>query len=1358
MHGGSTTVQQWRRGERLNAGEPNNAEDMSLHQPPDFLPTPGQPAIPWAQWHRLFKNYLLASGSDAHPPARRKALLLHCLGVEGQRLYYALPEKKPSTPPAAGKEAPVTSDEYDTAVATLDAYFTSRTNVVVERHRFGQRNQLPGETAAAFVTALRELASSCDFGEHVDDFIRDQLVAKTSNHVLRERLLLEGTALTLERALAIANNIEEATKYSLELQSSVASVQNVAKRNMPRRTESQLPLPQKQKSCFRCGSSQHLADSKTCKARDKTCSKCGKRGHFQRVCRSGVTNERALAVREVDTCSTSGDLNVLQLARQSKAGIHTEVLVHDVPITFLVDTGSAVSILSTVTYSTLKCPPMQPTSASLYDFSRRKIRTEGCFKAPVIFQGRQAEIPFYVVKDGTDILGIDAIEALRLHIDGMSLQCTHITQAPQGLDPELFCQFSHLFDGKLGLATNFVHKVKIREGITPVTAKLRRLPFSVRDPVRAELQRLEQDDVIEKVDASEWVSPIVVVEKKNGKIRICVDLREPNKAIVVDKFPLPHTEELLHKLHGAKYFSKIDLAAAYHQVLLSPESRELTTFITDSGLYRFKRVCFGLASAPSAFQKMMATILQNCEKTLCYIDDVIVYGSTREEHFKNLKHVLHLIAKSGLKLNDKCVFNVQEIDFLGHRISDKGIRPLQSNIDAIKAAPAPTDISTLRSFLGMVGYYAKFVPDYAVLVEPLRELLRKNATFTWNAARQACFDQLKSFLSAGCLQLFDPAADIIVTTDASSIGLGAVLQQTRNDELVTISFASRRLTPQEQKYSVGELEALACLWACEHWRVYLWGRPFRLRTDHQALVTLLSTKGVGRRPFRIARWHARLLAYNCTIEYQKGDKNIVADALSRMPLPGYVEEDETGESVCVVSTCITHEEFVVQTMQDPLLQQVKKWVTSAWPAVKTLPAEAVPFYRVRLELSVVGDLLLRGDQFVAPSSLATRLLAAAHESHPGITRTKQRLREQYWWPAMGKQVEQLIASCSVCQAVDKSAKPVTPPLQPVAFPSAPWQKLGIDIVGPFSNVSADCRFAITAVDYFSKWPEVCFSTKVTTATVISFLRSIFSREGYPDEIVSDHGPQFTASEFDCFLKERGIIHTYSAVYHPQANGQVERFNRVLKEYVQVCSRERRPLKEAITEYLGVYRFTPHATTGVKPSLLLHGRNPRTKLDLVGTPAKEFFHDPQAAMQSVRSRVARKQQASKIYTDRRRAAKHSPLTPGQQVRVKLPGHVPKGVLSYSSPFTIVDQCGQDTYNLDDGRTWNRDRLVPCPRPVTPPSVASSSAVTPSGKTQQESQDQHLQPSVRTPVERDVPELRRSTRQRRQPSWFKDYQKP
>lgn len=281
-----------------------------------------------------------------------------------------------------------------------------------------------------------------------------------------------------------------------------------------------------------------------------------------------------------------------------------------------------------------------------------------------------------------------------------------------------------LFDSSLGLAKGFVHRVKVRLSVPSTVVKLRRLPLSLRARVSEELRRLEQLDVIERINASEWVSPIVVVQKDGG-IRVCVDLREPNKAVVTDSFPLPHTEELLHSLVGASHFSKLDFASAYHQVLLDPESRDLTAFITHDGLFRFKRVCFGLASAPAAFQQIMSKILQGCSGVLFYIDNITVFGKNEKEHLSNLIAVLRRINEAGLRLN-KCVFGVQELFFLGHKITAQGISPLPEKIAFIINTPAPTDATTLRSFVGLVEYYAKFVPSLADVVEPMRALLRKN--------------------------------------------------------------------------------------------------------------------------------------------------------------------------------------------------------------------------------------------------------------------------------------------------------------------------------------------------------------------------------------------------------------------------------------------------------------------------------------------------------------------------------------------------------------------------------------------------------------------------------------------------------
>lgn len=478
--------------------------------------------------------------------------------------------------------------------------------------------------------------------------------------------------------------------------------------------------------------------------------------------------------------------------------------------------------------------------------------------------------------------------------------------------------------------------------------------------------------------------------------------------------------------------------------------------------------------------------------------------------------------------------------------------------------------------------------------------------------------------------MFDPALPVTVPTDASAYGLGAVLQQVDGQKTLTIAFASRTLTNAERKYSASEREALACVWACEKWHVYLWGRPFTLQTDHQALVALLSNKGTGRRPFRIARWAERLLRYNYTVEYRKGSENKVADALSRLPAEGKPEctpqpKDDSTEVVFLVEPlCIAKDQFEQSTSDDATLAKVKEYVTSSWPPHKLVPSHLLPYFMLRNELSVVNNLLLRGERLVVPQSLAHQVISTAHEAHPGIVRTKARLRERFWWPGMDRQTEVAIQNCSVCQKADKSAKTAPAPLQPVPFPERPWQKVTIDIVGPLERAPQDCRFAITLVDYFFKWPEVQFSNEVSTRTITNFLLSIFSREGYPDEIVTDNGPRFSSREFSQFLDERGIRLTHSSVYYPQANGLVERFNRVFKDFVQVAALEHGPLRQAALEYLGVYRCTPHVTTGVAPALLLHGRLPRTRLDIIGHPSPSFFTDPAKELGQLRKRFAQKQ--------------------------------------------------------------------------------------------------------------------------------------
>ncbi|KAK7912339.1 hypothetical protein WMY93_012550 [Mugilogobius chulae] len=756
-----------------------------------------------------------------------------------------------------------------------------------------------------------------------------------------------------------------------------------------------------------------------------------------------------------------------------------------------------------------------------------------------------ASTDFYIVKTGTPILGMDLVTALQLQIQGGQL----IAQASKVCATLLQTKTPNTHKAKdcespamFGCAKNFIHKVKLRPEVKPVQQKLRRLPLSVRDAVSKELKNMEENGIIEKIDASEWVSPIVVTKRKNGDLRTCVDLREPNKAVIVDSHPLPLIEDILSELRGAVLFSTLDLKSAYHQLTLHEESRGLTAFITHEGLYQYCRVPYGLSSAPAAFQKMMTQILSGLNGVQCYLDDIIIYGSSEAEHEANLRAVLCRINDAGLKLNvDKCHIRQTTLSFLGQKIGPEGLLPDDSHVAAILNAPPPSDPATLRSFLGLSAWYSKFVPNYATVVEPMRALLRKDCAFHWNKTAQTAFDQVKQLIvQSTALVLFDPNKPTIVSTDASDYGIGAVLTQLDSSgEEQTVAFASRSLSDAERKYSIVEKEALACVWAAEKWRTWLWGRKFLLRTDHQALTTLLTTKGNNRAGLRIARWSARLLEFDYDVEYRSGSLNHVADCLSRLPLP----ETDTAcaaevESVAAILTdlnAVSEDDFRSECKNCPVLTKLRVQIQKGWPSRQSiLESDLQPYFPMRHELSVMNECIIRGPhRLLVPESLQKRLIVIAHETHQGIVRTKQRLRELYWWPKMDLQIETFIKNCSTCKPNDKTSVTHDAPLQPVPLPASAWEKVSVDIIGPFETAPSDCRFAISLVDYFSKWPEVAFASRVDTATIIQFLTAVFSREGNPKTLISDNGPQFLSTEFAVFLKEHGIQHLRSSVYYQE---------------------------------------------------------------------------------------------------------------------------------------------------------------------------------------------------------------------------------
>ena len=452
---------------------------------------------------------------------------------------------------------------------------------------------------------------------------------------------------------------------------------------------------------------------------------------------------------------------------------------------------------------------------------------------------------------------------------------------------------------------------------------------------------------------SSWISPVVITRRKNGKIHLCLDLRQVNKRIIPVRYPLPNIETLLASIHSTTYITKLDLNAAYHQLLLHPETRELTTFVLPSGVYRFRKAPYGLADLPGSFQRMMDVILAGAPGCLSYLDDIIVWGNTSDEHHHNLRAVLTCLVSHGITLNaDKCEYKLPQIEWLGVTISVSGVAMTDVNIRALKDLKEPTSPAELQSVLGTMQYYAKFIPDFASLVAPLRELLRNPtpATYQWSIAHASSFQAVKDHLVT-VIAFYRPEAPTFVTCDASKSGLGAVLSQLQGDGTTRpVAFASRGLSAAEQKYSIGELEALACIYAVERWDRYLQGKSFTLFTDHISLVTLLQQpEGSTTRSLRLSRWAARLLRYNFTVQFTKGKKNVVADTLSRMPVdaPSTADIEEEAAIYSILQSelqepPLTADALAAATVADSVLGQVLQYIQSGWPTRSTLHATVLP--------------------------------------------------------------------------------------------------------------------------------------------------------------------------------------------------------------------------------------------------------------------------------------------------------------------------------------------------------------------------------------------------------------------------------
>jgi hypothetical protein len=1256
----------------------------------------------------LIDDYCSITGLNSD--AKRKHLIRFTLGEHGRELADGILQRA-----FDATVTPVMS--VDTLVEQLTALFDRPTNKNVARARFVQLKQGHGETITQFDSRLRSNAVDCHFS-NLSESLMDKLVVSVNSDRLREKFLSEGDRLTYDRALEIGRAFETAGSAAKELSTSSRAprVDIVSFRgrgvihgsSAHRGARSDTPI-----LCYRCNRAGHLSNSQQCPARNDTCRNCGIRGHFAVACRResssqsqppstfarGRGNSRGInrgASSNRGTARGSGNPNpnVVSVVSEPNPTVVTVTnasVVTDTRIFIdlycllggtlqaLLDTGASRSIISQDDLKRLHMQDfVKKTDVILTGYNGNVIPTYGevdieIFHSKSGFTGSWN----FVVTQGPTVCGIDHVRDLGVNFD----VCCGV-DADVG---ESLChEFESLFRDELGCASNFVHKIRLKEGAVPKQQGLRSLPFSVRDKVDKAVSQLEERGCIERVPSASWISNIVPVQKPDGTVRLCFDAREINKNIIVHRHPLPKLQEMVfNDSSGATYFTKLDLSSAYHQVPLDDESRDVCGFITHQGVFRWIRMPFGIASASSAFQSVIEHVVQGIQGVRVYQDDIaIMTPGSVDDHLRVVRQVFQRLSDEGMRLKrDKCRICVREITFLGFLLSHEGIKPALNHVQTIERLEPPKDIHGLRSFLGMVNFYNHSIPKFAELASPLFNLLRKGVAFVWSNTHYESFHSIKQALitaSETALRSYVPG-DLSTTliTDASNDCIAAVLTQGGRP----VSYYSRRLCARELNYSVGEKECLAVLEGIEYFHVYLYGFRFTVKTDHIALTSILSANFANlRTTMRISRWTQRLLRYTFDIVYIRTNDN-PTDCLTRLP---YSSEDiqktskycdDTTEVETLLSVDVSK-----AVAKDDVMTMLKANITGNWPSRKRVDPCVLPYYQVRDSLSIDNGLVYYLNRVVVPISSRQEVLRNAHSSHIGRSAMLRMLREKCWWPNMTSDVDAVVRECVECQMSDKSCKPLRPPLRPIPLADGPWSEISIDIVGPFHDVPLP--YAIVITDRYSHYPEVQLLPRVGSADVIAFLRSLFTRYGSPRKLTSDNGPQFIANDFQEFLVKEDVKHILITPYHPSSNGLCERFNSVIVNSVKMSLSRQSDVLEDLQCRLKVYRATPHPSTSKSPFFLLFGREMRTPLtDMF---PREPHGDPHNIVPTFNAYQEKMAQS-------RSSSANSVLHPGDKVMLRKFIKVPKGESKWSGPFSITKSTGPNTYIISDGRRVHADQL-------------------------------------------------------------------
>ena len=1216
----------------------------------------------WRLFKQKWHNYAIITNLPQQAREYQVALFLHTIGDEALKVYNGF---KFDTPDAVRT--------VDDIIQKFEIFAIGEINETYERYVFNRRDQMEGESFEAFLTVIRSLVKTCKYCDDcVNSLLRDRIVLGIRD-VTTQQILLRERALTLEKTIDICKSAENAVLQGKMFRAeTINRVDTRMKQNVKTSHESSKTVTKKHEiSCRFCGR-RHAKVRQQCPAWGQECNKCGKANHFAKQCKTKKLTASTF-VRNVDhtedvsSNSDSSEVFVNVVSHNPSRDIKCEMIVADRRVTFLVDTGASANLLPLCNLP--KTAVVSPTDRQLTMWNGTQLSPVGTCRIWLRNPSnkKRYNVEFVIVKEKlTPLIGLSAAEQMKLLTVN---ECNLHRVAAVGLSDEQ----NDVYDRPLGTLPGEVH-LRVDNSVVPVVMPARRIPIAIRSKLREELDRLTKLGVITPVDQpTPWVSQIVVTQKKSGDLRICLDPKELNKALLRERFQLPVLDDVLHELGHSKVFTKADLSSGYWHVQLDTESSLLTTFQTCFGRFRFCRLPFGLSVSAEIFQRKLLEALDNLTNVVCIADDVIIHGKDTEQHDLYLQKFMQRCHDKGIKLNrDKLELRMKEITFMGHRITQDGLQPDPDKVKAVLELDTPQNVEQLRRFLGIVNYLGHFLSHLTEVARPLHNLIRHNVTWMWSDVQEQAFNAIKKLVtSAPILTYYDCHKPLTIQNDASEYGIGSVIFQDGRP----IAYASRILTDIESRYAQIEKEMLALTYGLEKFNQYTFGRHVNVITDHKPLVSIV-TKPLMKAPKRLQSLLLRCQKYDYTLQYQPGKSIPVADALSRAPLN---DKTKSAEEVFTVSNVNFSpinssrlNDIRIATDLDYTLQQLKEMILRGWPTHSSaVPSDIAVFFDYRDELTVQDGIILRGDRVVIPVSLRSDMKQRVHAGHLGINSCLRRARELIYWPGMTRDIRQYVQACPVCATYPDKQPPES--LKRHDLPERPWQKVGTDLF-----TFCDRNYLIT-VDYFSNFIEVDYLPDTLSRTVVTKMKLQFARYGIPDILISDGGPQYTSSEFKLFSKQWSFEHHVTSPANSKANGAAEAAVKIVKRMMRKCKLQHED------PYLGLLNIRNTVNEGWRssPSQRMFGRATKTLLPTIAS----HLLQSKVITADDRDRVV-KRRADEASRFNQHARDLKPLPVGSSVRIQ-----PSGLFSHAwRQGVITKQCTSRTYDVktEDGSVLTRSR--------------------------------------------------------------------